>query len=129
MSRKKRKFVYAEKYAIWHCHGMRCWLCQEPLALPDMSVDHFLPEFLLGKENEEKRNVAIYEHGLPQDFDINGYENLFPTHRKCNEKKGGQVFRFVPGNVIILEVLRSRAEVVADTVRKVEARGRANCSA
>lgn len=121
---KKRKFRYAEKYAIWHHHGRRCWLCFEPLALPDMSVDHFLPESFLKEENQGKRESTIYGHGLPPDFNINGYENLFPAHRRCNEKKGSRVFGFVPENVLILDELRSRADKVAETVRKIEGDGK-----
>ena len=125
-SRKKRKFRYSEKYAIWHCHGRRCRLCLEPLTLPDMSVDHFLPETLLNEDKYQERVAAISEHGLPKEFQINGYENLLPTHRNCNEAKGSQVLKFAPGNMIILERLRSRAGKVEETVRKIEAGGSQN---
>ena len=116
--RKKRKFSYAEKYAIWHCHNKRCWLCQEPLEIRHMSVDHFLPESLLN--DQKKLSDALIEHGLENEFNINGYENLFPAHRWCNEEKGSQTFGFVPANLIVLRKLISKAEKVARTVKSIE---------
>jgi hypothetical protein len=26
---KKRRFSYAERYAVWNCNGQRCWWCGE----------------------------------------------------------------------------------------------------
>lgn len=115
---KKRKFSHAEKYAIWHCHGRRCWLCEEPLEIPAMSVDHFLPESLLN--DRSKLADTLYDHGLADGFDINGFENLLPAHRWCNERKGSHTFGFVPANLVVLNRLNSRAGEVTSLVRKIE---------
>ena len=116
--RRKRKFSYSEKYAIWHCHGKRCWLCQEPLEIRQMSVDHFLPESLL--DDQKNMSDALVEHGLSDDFDINGYENLFPAHRWCNELKGNKIFGYVPANSIVISSLKSKVDEVAKTINNIE---------
>ena len=91
-----------------------------------MSVDHFLPEYLLNEDKYQERVAAIYEHGLPEDFQIDSYENLLPAHRSCNETKGSQVLEFSPGNMVIFKQLRSLAGKVQETVKKIEAVGSQN---
>ena len=114
---KKRRFTYSERYAIWHCHGRRCWLCLEPLRLWDTTVDHFIPESLLA--DDSRRAAVLAEHGLTQTFNINGFENWLPCHARCNAEKGQSTFQFVPGNMLVLQRLRKAAPGVERTARRI----------
>lgn len=100
---KKRKFTYSERYAVWHCHGQRCWLCTEPLRLVDTTIDHFFPESLLSDNTLRLKELG--EYGLDDNFDIDGFENWLPCHSRCNQTKGSKTFGFIPGNMFVLEKL------------------------
>src|SRR5262245_19592336 len=103
MKRAKRKFSHQERYAVWNSNGRRCWWCQEPLRLVESTVDHVLPESLLHDETERVKILADY--GLPESFNINGYENWLPCHNHCNQRKANNPPAFVPGNKLILDKL------------------------
>jgi hypothetical protein len=114
---KKRRFSYAERYAVWNCNGQRCWWCGEPLRLVEATVDHVLPESLL--EDDEKLGAILTEYGLAQDFNINGYENWLPCHNRCNQSKGNRSPAFVPGNKAILDALGANADAAERMARSV----------
>jgi hypothetical protein len=114
---KKRRFTYSERYAVWHCHGQRCWLCTEPLRLVDTTIDHFFPESLLS--NKALRIKALSEYGLDDNFDINGFENWLPCHGRCNQTKGNKTFEFIPGNMVVLGRLIKLAPKVKRTALEV----------
>lgn len=116
---KKRRFTFAERYAVWHCHGHRCWFCREPLRLEEVTIDHFIPESLL--ENDSQRRLVLNEHGLTDAFDINGFNNWLPCHGRCNQAKGSKTFGFVPGNMLVLDELLKKAPEVEKTARDVSA--------
>jgi len=107
MSRAKRRFSYAERYAVWYCNGQRCWWCKEPLRLAEVTIDHVLPESLL--DNEGSLEAVLTEYGLPKNFNINAYENWLPCHNHCNQSKASRAPTFVPGNKAILDGLAERA--------------------
>lgn len=117
MNRKKRKFTYAERYAVWHCNGQKCWWCQEPLRLFEVTVDHVLPESLL--DNDSLRERVLTDYGLPKDFNINGYENWLPCHSHCNQSKSKKLPAFVPGNKAILDGLARTAGKAARIAESV----------
>jgi hypothetical protein len=115
---KKYTFSYAERYAIWLHHQKRCWRCLEPLRLIETSVDHVVPEYLLGDEHTLSSIIEYY--GLSSDFQINGFENWLPCHRHCNEAKG-KSFNFAPGNDIVFRRLAERASIAERTVNSIKA--------
>lgn len=117
MKRRKRKFSYPERYAVWHCNGGICGWCHEPLRLVEVTVDHVLPESLL--DDEVKRKAIFHEYGLPKDFNINGYENWLPCHNHCNQRKGNRTLGFVPAYRAEIERLMQRARQAERTARKV----------
>jgi hypothetical protein len=116
MQRKKR-FSHAERYAVWFCNEKRCWRCTEPLRLFEATIDHVLPESLL--DDDVKRRGILSDYGLPQDFNINGYENWLPCHNHCNQRKGSNVPEFIPGNKVIFDRLRQRALHTEQTAHSV----------
>jgi HNH endonuclease len=114
---RKRRFSYAERYAVWLCHGPKCSWCHDPLRLIETTIDHQIPESLL--YDDARRESVFTEYGLPKDFNINGYENWLPCHNHCNQAKGSRTSEFVPGIKKILDRLREKAQVVervADSV-------------
>ncbi|MBF0401597.1 MAG: hypothetical protein HQL90_12635 [Magnetococcales bacterium] len=110
----KYKFTLPERYAVWHCHEQRCWICCKPLDFEDATIDHFFPENLLA--NCDLRTKTLNEWGLPEDFNINGPENWLPCHASCNQKKGIIVLDFIPGTFFVLRKLMKRAEEVRRTI-------------
>lgn len=116
---KKREFSHSERYAVWVSHQKRCWLCLEPLRLIETTIDHVVPESLL--HDEEKRVEVLTEYGLPQSFNINGFENWLPCHNHCNQKKGNTAFEFVPGTRLILDRLIRLAPKVRHAANAIKA--------
>ena len=62
--------------------------------MQSMHVDHVLPEHLL--DDPERLKEVIDSFGLPEDFDLNSYENWLPSCGPCNLRKRGEVFEPVP---------------------------------
>lgn len=116
-SQRKRRFSYAERYAVWHCHGPKCSWCRAPLRLVETTIDHQLPESLL--YDDTRREAVVVEYGLPKDFSINGYENWLPCHNHCNQAKGERSTEFVPGIKAILDRLRAKAHEVDRVAQSV----------
>jgi hypothetical protein len=116
---KKRAFSDAERYAIWLCHEMRCWLCDEPLRLNETTIDHVLPEALL--DDDMARSKILSEFGLAPDFNINDFENWLPCHYRCNLNKGRKVFKATPGIKLILDQLHSGGPKVRKVVGMIRA--------
>lgn len=117
MKRHKRRFSYAERYAIWLCNEKRCWWCKLPLRLPEVTVDHVIPDSL--QDNDAERENIFVEYGLSKNFSINSYENWLPCHNGCNQSKSTKPPAFVPGNKAILDGLKQRAYQTECTARSV----------
>jgi hypothetical protein len=115
---KKYSFSRAERYAIWLNHEKRCWLCREPLRLIETTIDHVLPEKLLEDAAEFRSVVEAY--ALPEEFNINGFENWLPCHNHCNQSKSSATFEFVPGNKLILDRLIRDAPKVERTANSIK---------
>ena len=105
--RRRKRFSYPERHAVWYTNERRCWWCKEPLRLVEVTVDHVLPESLL--DDGDTLETILVEYGLPKDFNINGYENWLPCHNHCNQSKGSRPPKFIPGNKVILDGLQRRA--------------------
>lgn len=114
----KRKFTAIERLAIWESHEKRCWLCREPLSFLETTIDHFFPESLLN--DDEKRKSILKEYGLSDEgFNINNFENWLPSHSNCNQTKGANPPKFIPGNVFVLDKLISKSAHVQKSLRKL----------
>lgn len=94
--KSKKRFTQAERYAVWQCGDHKCWLCLKPIGLFETTVDHILPEQLLG--DDTLRDSILLEWGLPLDFNINDYANWAPAHSICNSQKGNDVPPFIPAH-------------------------------
>jgi hypothetical protein len=99
----KHKFSPAERFAVYVTHGERCYLCDAPLDLKTLEVDHILPESL---ESEPDRLAdVLQEFGLPENFSLNSFANWMPACRRCNGKKSDLVFKATP----IIQLMLQRA--------------------
>lgn len=105
--RYKRKFSRIERYAIWATHGQRCWFCTQPLQFEHVTVDHFIPEWLL--QDDEKRAQVLAEHGAPDNFNLDDFENWLPAHASCNRSKGKKPLKYTPISSRALEQLINKA--------------------
>lgn len=81
-------------------------------------VDHVIPEHLAKKPEELQSVIASY--GLPEDFDLNSFENWLPACSNCNNEKSGAVFEALP----IFAVQLKKAAEKAGKARALEAETR-----
>ena len=105
------RFSDAERYAVFTVHGERCWLCGEPVGLLDMEVDHVIPESL---EGGQELADLLQQLGLPDDFDLNHFNNWMPAHRRCNREKSNAIFRPSP-------MIQLKLQGAAEKIGKAEA--------
>lgn len=96
-------FSAAQRYAIWTTHDERCWLCEKPVGLLEVEIDHVVPRSLAGTA---KLLEILAEFGLPLDFSLNSYANLLPAHPRCNRAKAETTF--APSPLIQLRLTRAK---------------------
>lgn len=114
----KYRFSPAQRYAIWLHHEQRCWFCEEPLRLADVTVDHVIPESM--QDAPEQLSSLLVDYDLPVSFQINGYENWLPTHSRCNSEKSSRVFKMVPAYRPLFDHLIRTAAAVGRTAAAVK---------
>lgn len=85
---------YNQRFAVYKAFGGRCQWCHEPVDFKTFQVDHVLPEELLGDPGRLKSILKTYD--LPEDFNINDYENWIPSHSFCNQSKSAKVYEGAP---------------------------------
>lgn len=109
----KYKFSSAQRYAIFLTHGMKCYLCDVPLDLTSMTVDHVLPEHLLATPSlAASTKLAL---GLPASFQLNSFENWMPACGSCNAKKSE--LQFEPS--LLFQVHLQRLVAKAEQARRL----------
>ncbi|MEW9137882.1 hypothetical protein ACQGSH_14820 [Bacillus wiedmannii] len=90
----------AVRYAIWTAYNRRCQITKNLIEnITDMEVDHIISVDTF--KNKEK--IKIYD--LPEDFDVNGLENLRPVLRVWNREKSNQE---LPSEQVILNLMKAR---------------------
>ena len=109
----KHRFSYVERYALWKAYDGRCFYCEKPLGFQDMTVDHIVPEWL--REHPDKLRQLREEYQVDVSFpgfQINDFGNWAPAHpRKCNGRKGGEVFPKKMTLLLLQEVQRRLGKV------------------
>ncbi|MFT7037016.1 MAG: hypothetical protein ACJA2S_005558 [Cyclobacteriaceae bacterium] len=109
----KYTFSNPQRFAIYVTHGEKCYLCNEPIDLKSMHVDHVIPESLL--ENKINLEKVLIDFGFPSTFDLNSYENWMPSCAPCNLKKLSEVFNPSP----IIQIVLQKAIKKADSAREL----------
>lgn len=118
----QQTFSFIERRAFWEAHNKRCAYCTEPLSFASLEIDHIVPESCknLSAVDWEKLKRS---HGLADDFNLIGYENLMSSCGRCNSRKSGEMFK--PGllaiNLAVAHRARPRVEkLVARFTREDE---------
>lgn len=110
------KFSSVQRFVIFTVYGpeTKCYLCNEPVTLKTMQVDHIIPEQLLS--HPARLAEVIEELGLSKSFELNSYENWLPSCGPCNNAKRNNVYRPAPMYLGILK----RADDNAEKCRNLE---------
>jgi hypothetical protein len=114
MRLRKRKYSAAQRWAVYFVHGAKCYWGGEPINLQNMEIDHIIPQSLL--KDPQKKAEVFKRYNLPDEFNIDSYENWMPCCRKCNLEKSNRTFECTPAIQGIIEDARSKA----DEARKAE---------
>lgn len=70
-------------------------------------VDHVIPEHLADQPEELQSVMTSY--ALPDNFDLNGFENWLPSCASCNNQKRGAVFKALPICAVQLQKASDKA--------------------
>jgi 5-methylcytosine-specific restriction endonuclease McrA len=110
------KFSANQRYAIYTVHKEKCYLCQTPIDLQSMEVDHIIPESLL--KDPDRLSDVLEQYGLDDSFDLNCPENWLPACERCNRQKSATVFPPTP--IIQLHLVRAKNEAqrVSELIEK-----------
>ncbi|MDR2105461.1 MAG: hypothetical protein LBP51_06885 [Deferribacteraceae bacterium] len=74
-----------KKEALWLTYGKKCAYTGNPIEFSDVTVDHIIPKSRFN--NDLKR-----EYSLPDNFKVDGIENLLPVSEYHNKQKGNVLF-------------------------------------
>lgn len=120
-----QKFNASQREAIWLAHEKKCAYTREPLDVSNFHIDHVIPESLADSPSELAKVKTIL--GLPDDFDIFGYENLLPSRTGANLQKGSIVLGPAHTHFFLGIADSKKSEVEANLVRiqKRNIRGKA----
>ena len=79
------------RMALWDTYNKKCFFCQQLISsIDNMQVDHVIFKKIV--EDKNKFDEVKNDFGLEEDFDINGYNNLVPTHPGCNRRKSDRIY-------------------------------------
>jgi hypothetical protein len=109
-----RQTPYKAKYPLrplgrWVMHSIydgACWICGTYVELRDMRVDHIIPP--------AQFSVALSRGFVDAEFNVDGLENLLPSHDRCNIIKSNRLIDFYTG--LGIERARSNMEKVASRI-------------
>jgi 5-methylcytosine-specific restriction endonuclease McrA len=96
----KYNFSNEERYAIYTVHGEKCYLCNIPIDLKSMQIDHIIPESLIN--DKDKLDKVLSEFGLSHDFNLNSPDNWLPSCASCNRRKLDTIF--TPSPIVQIEL-------------------------
>ncbi|HLZ76006.1 hypothetical protein [Phenylobacterium sp.] len=85
---ERKGFDTATRSAIWHGHNKRCTYTGEPVEYSELEIDHIIPV----KGSDELISRLKEKKIIPNEFDINGFENLAPTKSIRNGQKSNKIF-------------------------------------
>ncbi len=119
----KHRFSYVERYALWKAYDGRCFYCEKPVDLRDMTVDHILPEWL--SEHPAELRQLCQEYNIHENFpgfQINDFANWVPAHPlKCNVRKGDRIFP-KRMTLLLLEDVQRRLRKVSQELETISQR-------
>ena len=99
----KHQFTPTERFAVFVTHGEKCYMCNHPLDLMSMEVDHVIPESLL--TTAQRLAKVLHLLGRSKQFEVNSYANWLPSCRSCNGIKRNVIFH--PSPLIQLQLQKA----------------------
>jgi len=73
----------ALRIKVWNKYNKHCAYCGNDLKYKDMQVDHLIPK----ARRYAYSNPVMKEHFKAKGDNINSFENLMPSCRRCNHYK------------------------------------------
>jgi len=114
-----QKFSASQREALWLAHEKKCAYTRESLDVSSFHIDHVIPESLAADPIELDQVKANL--GLPDDFDIFGYENLLPSRPGANLQKGSIVLDLAYTH-FFLGIAASKKDAVEANLQRIEKR-------
>lgn len=114
----KYRFSHSERFAVWKTYGYRCFWCREPIEFKETTVDHVIAESV--EENLDELSKIKAHYGLPEDFQVNSYENWVPAHSGCNSLKGETVYASSPAMIAVLDKVQKQAPEARKAQESIE---------
>jgi hypothetical protein len=116
-----QQFTASQREAIWLAHGKKCAYTSELLDVSSFHIDHILPERLT--DHPEELSKLKVQLGLPDDFDVRGYDNLLPCRPGANLQKGSVVL-YAASTQFFLGIARSKTEIVQKHLALIDKRSK-----
>lgn len=111
------QFNHIEKETLYKSYEKKCFYCGELIYFRELHIDHVVPEHLFKKQ--ELLEDLKKQCGIPNDFNINSYNNWVPAHARCNLKKAGKPFS-VSSTIYYLELINNKLEKILKTESKIK---------
>ncbi len=115
----KQQFSAAEREAIWIAHERKCAYTRELIDVSSFHIDHIIPESLAEKPAEFAQIRA--QLGLPDQFDLFGFENLLPCTPGTNLQKGTLIFEPAASH-FFLTIAASKKSTIEKNVKAINKR-------
>lgn len=106
------------RFVLWEVWGQRCAICGEYILFQNTQTDHLIPQ----TTPIDRLAQISEERNLPDDFDVNGLENLAPSCILCNNRKSNDDY----SKVLQFDILLSRARKRKPDAERVVRRFRSN---
>ncbi|HBT5142697.1 HNH endonuclease signature motif containing protein [Klebsiella pneumoniae] len=110
-----QSFNSIEREAIWSAHNKKCAYTGQSIMINGFHIDHIIPEHLAEK-TDELSNIKS-SLGLPDDFDIFGYENLLPCCVATNLQKGKGNFEGAHAHYFLNLAGKKKSEIIKNIGR------------
>ena len=83
---RKTFFIHNKGFNFFHKKYYRCAYCGKPVKKDCITVDHIIPVYKSQRNFSAKILMKLF-----RIHNINEYENLTPSCKKCNSKKGSKL--------------------------------------
>lgn len=115
----KTKFPLTTRTAIWRANAKQCFFCGEAVRFRDLEIDHLIAETTAGSRVTEL--ASLLDAG--DEFGVNDFRNLVPTHAGCNARKSSS--EFSEGTLrYFFEMWGRKVPAVHDLVASLKAQSR-----
>ncbi|ADD67547.1 conserved hypothetical protein [Denitrovibrio acetiphilus DSM 12809] len=111
----KQVFTSFEREAIWTAYNRKCAYTGRQLEIDNFHIEHIIPESIAQNKNELDKIIRNF--GLPNDFDIFGYENLLPSHPSANLTKGNKTLISTP---FFINLAIEKKPIIENNIKKLQ---------